>query len=137
MFMYKVLNWFFAICHLHYFMGETQVLMAVSDFLNFFSWNHFSVRVFFSWGFIFKWGGGTLVLMMGLQKNHGMGGGGTIMHNHCSYNLPNHFFYQVLPPNYCQSPNLWAEGWSIAETMNPILRQWKENTRISILLSLF
>ena len=55
-------------------MGEKQVLMAVSDFLNFFSWNHFSVGVFFSWGFIFKWGGGALVLMMGLQKNHGMGG---------------------------------------------------------------
>ena len=55
-------------------MGEKQVLMAVSDFLNFFCWNHFSVGVFFSWGFIFKWGGGALVLMMGLQKNHGMGG---------------------------------------------------------------
>ena len=42
------------------------------------------------------------------------------------------FFYQLLAPNYWQPPNLWAKGQSIAEAMNPMLRQWKENTRISI-----
>ena len=44
----------------------------------------------------------------------------------------NDFFYQLLAPNYWQPPNLWAKGQSIAEAMNPMLRQWKENTRISI-----
>ena len=47
----------------------------------------------------------------------------------------NDFFYQLLPPlprNYCHPPNLWAEGQSIAKAMNPMLWQWKENTRISI-----
>ena len=132
MLMYKVLNWIFAICHQHYFMGETQVLMAVSDFLNFFSRNHFSMGVCFSVGDSSLSGVGVHWFWWRVWKKSWNGGGGTIMHNHCSYNLPNHFFYQLLPPNYCQSPNLWAEGWSIAETMNPVLSQWKENTRISI-----
>ena len=45
---------------LHCFMIETQVLMAVSDALGFFTRNHFLEGdfTFQGGGFIFKWGGG-------------------------------------------------------------------------------
>ena len=76
-----------------YFMIETQVLMTLSDFSDFFlgiiSWKGASLfnggRLFFSWGeFIFKWAGGgsaqwgcswgASVLMGGIfQKNHRWG----------------------------------------------------------------
>ena len=39
----------------------------------------------------------------------------------------NDFFSNFCPPfpNDCQPLNLWAEGQSTADAMNPMLRQWK------------
>ena len=63
----------YVICHQFCFMSETQVLMAVSDFLDFFSRNHFLEGASFVsvGGFVFQLRGASFLI-----GGNGGGGGG-------------------------------------------------------------